>query len=225
MATTNAMFDRLAKAIRHIFTNDSAPSLALVHSARDIHPGFTPAMLKGSRIEAPYSHTDAESEITASSTCAAWIADDRRRSFLADVGAGTVDQALLSVLPSRHQSLRLLGLMRRVLVLDEVHAYDAYMQREIETLLEFQAGLGGSAILLSATLPVSIRQRLANAFEKGLGTDIHSSCIDTEYPLITVCEAQGRTSTKVANQPSRARRLPVRFLRSPEEALSDERGK
>ncbi len=221
MATTNAMFDRLAKAIRHIFTNDSAPTLALIHSARDIHPGFTSAILKGGRIEDSYSQTDdGGSETTASSTCAAWIADDRRRGFLADAGAGTIDQALLSVLPSRHQSLRLLGLMRRVLVLDEVHAYDAYMQREIETLLEFQAGLGGSAILLSATLPVSIRHRLFNAFEKGLGTDVHSSCVGTEYPLITVCESQGRTSRKVANQPSRTRRLPVRFLRSPEDALS-----
>ena len=35
--------------------------------------------------------------------------------------------------------------MRRVLILDEVHAYDPYMQREMEGLLEFQAGLGGSS--------------------------------------------------------------------------------
>lgn len=31
------------------------------------------------------------------------------------------------------------------------------MQREIERLLEFRAGLGGSATLLSATLPLSAR--------------------------------------------------------------------
>ena len=169
MATTNAMFDRLASAIRLIFTEDSSPSLALIHSARDIHPGFRSATLKGGRKESPYSDTNIEADMTASATCAAWIADDRRRGFLADAGAGTIDQALLAILPSRHQSLRLLGLMRRILILDEIHAYDAYMQREIETLLEFQAGLGGSVILLSATLPVSIRKHLSDAFEKGLG--------------------------------------------------------
>ena len=163
------------------------------------------------------------SETTASAACAAWIADDRRRAFLADAGAGTVDQALLSILPSRHQSLRLLGLMRRVLILDEVHAYDAYMQREIERLLEFQAGLGGSAILLSATLPLSVRKRLASAFSKGLGNEeiTHGSVgSDMDYPLATVCGANVRTSMKVLGQSGRARRLPVRFLRTPEEALT-----
>ena len=41
----------------------------------------------------------------SSSACAAWIADDRRKAFLAHVGVGTIDQAILGVLPSRHQSL------------------------------------------------------------------------------------------------------------------------
>ena len=147
MATANAMFDRLAAAHRHLFALDANPSVALAHGARDLHPGFRSAKLRGGRDETPYSDADGqgdESGTTASAACAAWVADDRRRAFLADVGVGTVDQALLSVLPSRHQSLRLLGLMRRVLILDEVHAYDAYMQREMERLLEFQAALGGS---------------------------------------------------------------------------------
>jgi hypothetical protein len=42
--------------------------------------------------------------------------------YLTDVGAGTIDQALLAILPNRHQALRLVGLMRRVLILDEIHA-------------------------------------------------------------------------------------------------------
>ena len=219
MATTNAMFDRLARAIRLIFTEDSSPSLALIHSARDIHPGFRSATMKGGRKESPYSDTDMEADMTASATCAEWIADDRRRGFLADAGAGTIDQALLAILPSRHQSLRLLGLMRRILILDEIHAYDAYMQREIETLLEFQAGLGGSVILLSATLPVSIRKRLSGAFEKGLGGPINNCEVSTAYPLVTVSDSQGRTSKAVAGQSGRARKLPVQFLRTTADAL------
>ena len=159
------------------------------------------------------------SETTASSACAAWIADDRRRAFLADAGAGTIDQALLAVLPCRHQSLRLLGLSRRVLILDEVHAYDAYMQREMEHLLKFQAGLGGSAILLSATLPISVRERLTNAFAKGLGSSAGGEDLDMDYPMITVCSPETTSCMTVEARVDRARTLPVRFLSSPDEAL------
>ena len=225
MATANAMFDRLAAAYRHLFAEDAVPSIALAHGARDMHDGFRSAGLAAGRDEAPYSDDagrENESEMTASAACATWIADDRRRAFLADAGVGTVDQALLSILPSRHQSLRLLGLMRRVLILDEVHACDAYMQREIERLLEFQAGLGGSAILLSATLPLAVRKRLADAFSKGWGTEAltHPAGDNMDYPLATVCGVNARTSTQVPGQPGRARTLPVRFLRTSEEALA-----
>ena len=242
MATANAMFDRLRAAHRALFAPGAVPSVALVHGARDLHPGFRSAVLRGGRAEDSYSgagESDDASNITASAACAGWIADDRRRAFLADVGAGTVDQALLSILPSRHQSLRLLGLMRRVLLLDEVHAYDAYMQREIETLLEFQAGLGGSAILLSATLPMAVRERLTVAFSNGLDepaqlTGTSDRNVDyplataqvtgtpdrnVDYPLATVRAAGVRTETPVSGRPGRARTLPVRFLRTEEEAF------
>ena len=162
--------------------------------------------------------------MTASTACAHWIADDRRRAFLADAGAGTVDQALLSILPSRHQSLRLLGLMRRVLILDEVHAYDAYMQREIERLLEFQAGLGGCAILLSATLPLSIRARLADAFARGLGEREDADRAaggGMAYPMATVRAAGVQFASGVPGRPGHGRTLPVRFLRTPDEALAE----
>ena len=233
MATANAMFDRLAGAHRHLFAADAQPSIALAHGARDMHEGFRAAMQRGGRDEAPYSDTGAArdisettasadaSETTASAACAAWIADDRRRTFLADAGAGTIDQALLAILPSRHQSLRLLGLMHRVLILDEVHAYDAYMQREMERLLEFQAGLGGSAILLSATLPLSVREHLTDAFAKGLGKEAGGAGSSMDYPMATVCATDGCSSMKVAGRPGRARSLPVRFLRSTDEALDE----
>ena len=70
------------------------------------------------------------------------------------------------------------GLADKVLVIDEAHAYDAYMNKELETLLCFHAALGGSAIILSATLPGLKRHTLIDAFRKGLGNDEPwSSCI------------------------------------------------
>ncbi|MCY4454646.1 MAG: CRISPR-associated helicase Cas3' [Immundisolibacterales bacterium] len=222
MATANAMFERLAAVYRRLFSAECRPSIVLAHGARELHQGFQAALPRGGRVERPYSNgdgTEEPSETTASAACAAWIADDRRKAFLADAGAGTIDQAILAVLPSRHQSLRLLGLMRRVLILDEVHAYDAYMQREMERLLEFQAGLGGSAILLSATLPLSIRRRLTDAFAKGLDGDTGAGDDSMDYPLATVCAGETRFAKRVAGQAGRARSLPVRFLRSPDDAL------
>ena len=223
MATANAMFERLAARYRKLFS-EGQPSIALVHGARGMQEGFREAVQRGGRKERAYVAGDAEedSDTTASSACAAWLADDRRRSLLADVGVGTVDQALLSILPSRHQSLRLLGLMRKVLILDEVHAYDAYMQREIETLLEFHAGLGGSAILLSATLPKTVRQRLGAAFAKGSGqVRAADEPHEDAYPLATVHAGAALTETPVGGRADRSRKLPVRFLRSPQEALDE----
>ena len=222
MATANAMFDRLARTQRHLFALGAVPSVSLAHSARWFHEGFRRVTLEAGRNERPYSTVgDPDSEATASTACAAWISDDRRKAFLADLGAGTIDQAMLAVLPSRFQSLRLHGLMRRVLVLDEVHAYDAYMTREMEALLEFQAGLGGSAILLSATLPLSLRERLVAGFARGLGDQqqgappTHASA----YPSATIRAREVHVHARVDGQRGRARRLPVRFVRSPDEGI------
>ena len=221
MATANAMFDRLSERYRCLFARDATPSLSLAHGAKDMHKGFQDAIVRGGRPERSYANGHAgvdESATTASAACAEWVADDRRRAFLADVGAGSIDQALLSVLPSKHQSLRLLGLMRRVLVLDEVHAYDAYMQREMERLIEFQAGLGGPVVLLSATLPLSVRHRLTAAFARGLGREADDIDQSMDYPLFTVCSRPVVSTIPIEGMSDRARRLPVRFLRSATEA-------
>src|SRR5262249_9039299 len=117
MATANAMYDRLAASYRRLFADGSTPSLVLAHGKRRLHNGFADSILESEeRQPQPYDED-------AVAACAMWIADDRRKAFLAHVGIGTVDQALLGVLPSRHQSLRLWGLSDRVLVIDEAHAY------------------------------------------------------------------------------------------------------
>ena len=106
-------------------------------------------------------------EMSASAQCTAWLSDNRKKALLAQVGVGTIDQALIAVLPLHHQSLRLLGLSRNILIVDEVHAFDTYVERVLENLLEFHAAMGGSAILLSATLPQAQRQALISAYCSG----------------------------------------------------------
>jgi CRISPR-associated endonuclease/helicase Cas3 len=203
-ATANAMYARLGSSFRHLFTVDAAPSLVLAHSHRAFHVGFQNSIVNAAaQVRARNGTRDSSDEERPSSAeCADWIADDRRKTFLADVGAGTIDQALLAILPVKHQSLRLWGLADRVLIVDEAHAYDAYMMRELETLLEFHAALGGSAIILSATLPKDMRRRLAAAFRKGVsadrGTSVELEAI--EYPLVTII---GQTGAREVPQPIR----------------------
>jgi CRISPR-associated endonuclease/helicase Cas3 len=168
-ATANAMYARLGSSFRRLFKKEATPSLVLAHGRRALHEGFQASVVDAaSRAQARNGPRGGDGdERPSSAECADWIADDRRKAFLADIGAGTIDQALLAILPVKHQSLRLWGLADKVLIVDEAHAYDAYMTRELETLLEFHAALGGSAVILSATLPKVTRRRLVAAFRKG----------------------------------------------------------
>lgn len=186
MATANAMFDRMADAYRHLFKDEARPSLALVHGRAALDPRFAPAFEAGA--ELGDTAADAADQ-PAEFHCAAWLAEDRRRALLAQVGVGTIDQALLAVLPVRHATLRLQGLQGKVLVVDEAHAFDPYMRRELVELLHFHAALGGSVILLSATLPIDTRRLLVNAYRKGLGA-AELLLVSQDYPLATLTGAE-----------------------------------
>jgi CRISPR-associated endonuclease/helicase Cas3 len=178
MATADAMFDRVRKngAYRRMFADEQI-SLALAHSADRLK--F--ALEEANRRDSGYGKDEVES---ASQQCSAWLSDNRKKALLADFGIGTIDQALLVVLSAKHQSLRLLGLSTKVLIVDEVHACDAYMGELLERLLSFHAALGGSAILLSATLPQNQRGRLVDAFASGLCCPAMPPA-KQDYPLAT----------------------------------------
>lgn len=208
MATANAMFARMGKVYRRLYTEESAPSLALAHGARRLHPGFR-AALESSNPAGPDDYGDGTE--SAECHCAGWLADNSKKSLLAEVGIGTVDQAVLGVLPSRHQSLRLLGLLGKVLIIDEVHAYDAYLFRLICALITFHTASGGSTILLSATLPHGHRQRLIGAYYNGC--DQRPECVQVsganDYPLLTYANSQGVQETALASRPDVCRTIAI----------------
>ena len=112
---------------------------------------------------------------------AAWFRPTRR-AMLAAHGVGTVDQAMLAGMHVKFGFLRLYGLTGRVLVVDEVHAYDAYMTAIIARLLQWCACLKIPVILLSATL--SARQRAAML--EAYGATGGDPGPEAAYPLITV---------------------------------------
>jgi CRISPR-associated endonuclease/helicase Cas3 len=187
MATSNAMYERLSNVYRRFYHEGDLPSLVLAHGASNLSEAFQKSVLLSQQDDDVIyedGRSDEAQELSATAYCNAWLADNRKKTLLADVGVGTLDQALLAVLPARHQSLRLLGLGRKVLLVDEVHAYDSYMQKLLDALLEMHARQDGSVILLSATLPQMMRERLVAAFHRGLGDDAPAAG-SSAYPLAT----------------------------------------
>lgn len=184
MATADGMFDRLRINGRYkrLF-QDEKISLSLAHSAERLR--F--ALEEVNRLDAPYGVNETE---TASRQCTAWLSDSRKKALLADFGVGTIDQAFLSILSAKHQSLRLLGLSTKVLIIDEVHACDGYMGELLGVLLQFHAAMGGSAILLSATLPQSQREAYINAFAAGIKSN-HIVTSKSAYPLASHFSSNG----------------------------------
>ena len=214
-ATANAMYERMAECYRRLFVTDAEPSLALAHGRGRLHEGFRASILPKSAAE---SAVRGEIE-TVQAACAAFFADDRRKALLADVGIGTIDQALLGVLPTKYATLRQLGLASKILIVDEAHAYDAYMSREVERLLTFHAGMGGSAIILSATLPRRMKEQYARAFRGGRHADGVALRCDA-YPLVTQIPMRGAiTETPLDTREDLKRSVAVTRIQDCDEAL------
>lgn len=189
MATANAMFARVEKIATRLYEPGARATLALAHGRADLHPRFRKLAMAsdvpGPRSGKPEKRDDEEdSAITAPE----WLYSELRKALLADLGVGTIDQALLAVLPAKYQALRLAGLAEKVLIVDEAHSYqvhESYMSAELERLVAFQASLGGVAIILSATLPRRAKQRLATAWSKAIKTSGPALASDA-YPCVTL---------------------------------------
>lgn len=214
MATSNAMYQRLGKLHRRFFTAESKPSFVLAHGASHLNESFTAAIDAAQ----PRDRNYIPDEATASAQCNHWLADSRKKALLAEVGVGTIDQALMGVLPFRHQSLRLLGLARKVLIVDEVHAYDAYMQTLLARLLTHHARQGGSAILLTATLPHAMRKSLSDAWSQGLGQAPINLERD-DFPLLTRISASSLREVPLETRPEVVREVAVDWLTEEEQAI------
>lgn len=196
MATSNAMLARLESVAPRLF--EGRPSLALTHGRARMNDLFREIRGRDA--------SDPGGEVS----CGSWLADDRRRVLLADVGVGTIDQALLAVLPTRFNTLRLRALSGRILIVDEAHEFDPYMEIQLRGLLRFHAMLGGSAIVMTATLPLAMRGGYSKAFQKGLGIR-HPREVPTDaYPVLSVI---GRSIDSLEPDAVPATRRDVNVLR------------
>jgi CRISPR-associated endonuclease/helicase Cas3 len=143
MATTNAMYERML-----LFKDVFGTEPVLAHS------------------KSRFLYNSTNNEHT-------FFTNNRKKSLLANICVSTVDQILLSLLPAKHNSLRLLGLVNSVIIIDEIHCYDHYVIRLIKTLFSVLEDFNIHLILLSATLSKTIKENL----------EIRND--EEKYPLIT----------------------------------------
>lgn len=180
-ATGNALFSRALTFLRS-FAGEAAVDVQLVHGG---------AMLNEQVVELRGIY-GAPGDSVASS---AWFSQ-RRRPLLSPYGVGTMDQALFAALNVKHHFVRLWGLSNRVVVLDEVHAYDTYTSGLIEALLRWLKALGSSVVLMSATLPEQRRAVLLRAW--GVG---NQAIPDLRYPRLLLADNRGLQGATCESRP------------------------
>jgi len=130
-----------------------------------------------------------------------------KRALIAPEGVGTIDQALMAALNVKHGFLRLLGLSSKVLIVDEVHAYDEYMTTILERLLEWCRVLRIPVIMLSATLSQPQKLRLINAYG---GVVQEDTDIIEPYPLITIVPLDGSETRVIPVEAQTSRTVHVK---------------
>jgi CRISPR-associated endonuclease/helicase Cas3 len=194
-ATGNAMFKRTLKFLRSQGT-DRKLDLQLLHGAALLNDTFQDLHLTG------IHDSTTGGEVRAGE----WFTN-KKRALLSEYGVGTVDQALLTILPVRHNFVRLWGLANRVVVFDEIHAYDAYTGTLLVHLLRWLLALGSSVVLLSATLSPSIRRKLAEV----VAIDFPEQ--EAEYPRLSVfCSGEVVNQKHFSADPARRLTLQLQAI-------------
>lgn len=199
-ATSNAMFKRVLDDYLRTRGHQGKLNLQLVHG--DALLAQMAEVQEGEIPEFSPNNIGDEGDVEAQS----WFTA-KKRPLLAPFGVGSVDQVLLSVLQTKHWFVRLFGLAGKVLIFDEVHAYDTYMNTILERLLRWLAELDCTVILLSATLPEDKRKALAKAYSGREDIDCKP------YPRITLVRSRQYPNQQSDSSPESVE-IPIEEQRS-----------
>lgn len=182
-ATSNGIFPRIIDWLNSVKKDsEDTVSLRLVHGKAYLNDQFL-SLAKGINMD------DAED---GSIIVNEWFSG-RKTTSLDDFVVGTVDQFLMVALKQKHLALRHLGFSKKVVIIDEVHAYDAYMSQYLLEATEWMGAYRVPVVILSATLPEQKRYELIKSYMKGKGVrwnktereEIEKSLKTSAYPLIS----------------------------------------
>jgi CRISPR-associated helicase Cas3/CRISPR-associated endonuclease Cas3-HD len=167
-ATADAMFSRVRAWLDRL-PRDHDVSLTLAHGKAALNEEFDGVVRAGRftsvGIDEPAS-VDDQHPVNPEVIAHQWLSG-RKKGVLASFVVGTVDQVLFAGLKSRHLALRHLALAGKVVIIDEVHAYDVYMSQYLHRVLHWLGAYQVPVVLLSATLPHPRRNELIEAYRGG----------------------------------------------------------
>lgn len=210
MATGNAMFRRLTSWVENIELASGDRTVNLIHSKANISDDLD-ALRNVDDHDRPYAYE--------------WFIGSKK-ALLASFCATTIDQLLMAAYDSKHTLLRHLGLSNKVVVIDEIHAYDAHMGSYLCRLLAILGEYKVPVIMLSATLTPTARMRYIGAYNNPSmrydDVSPYEGPTDedgiTPYPLITCATDNGtRFETCPPSKPTATTRIA--FIGTSDEAL------
>ncbi len=135
--------------------------------------------------------------------------EQSKRGLLAPFSVGTIDQALMAAMSVKHGFVRAFGLAGKVVILDEVHSYDAYTGTILDALVQILRKMRCTIIILSATLNHNRRAAL-----------IPQSGVTQNYPLITASNDE-TPIREIAVSPPEQVKVFLRSNATDEEALEE----
>lgn len=179
MATTDAMFTRVRRWLEALPSCDfdNEKTVWLAHGKAQLNNDFRGIIAASHRRFSSVDQDDVKQEssqnrkkkqidVPPETVVSDWLWG-RKKGALANFLVCTVDQVLMSALQMKHVVLRQLAMANKVVIIDECHAYDAYMQEYLKMALEWLGGYRTPVILLSATLPECQRNAMVEAYLKG----------------------------------------------------------
>ena len=198
--TSNRIHERVLSFLSNVVADPSC--MALVHgnawlTENRIQP------LKPTILEQNTENEEPDQALQANR----WFSDSRR-AMLAPFGVGTIDQALMAVLPVKFSALRLFALGGKVVVIDEVHSYDPYTAALVDRAVAWLLEVKCTVIILSATLTQDRRAALIAA------VGAKETTISEAYPLITKVSTGSTTAEtiKVSDPKSSSKSVYVSML-------------
>lgn len=176
-ATTNSMFDRV-----HTWLNHSLPQSST-------HPEqFTLNLMHSKAQLNAHAHLPQARNVSSHNAVVAndWFTG--KKSILVQFNVATIDNLLTMALKQRHLFLKHLALSGKIVIIDEIHAYDSYMNSYLTKVLRWLGAYHVPTIALSATLPAAKRLEFFKAYTRGkyrTKPNIPSPLSDDAYPLLT----------------------------------------
>lgn len=176
-ATANGIFKRIKSWGEAQAEETNADiSIRLAHGLAELNEDYREIFEGSSNAEGE----DTEGRLIVNS----WF-KGKKQALLASFVTGTVDQFLLAGLKQKHVMLRHLGLASKVVIIDECHAYDAYMSTYLDRVIEWMGAYHVPVIILSATLPAKRRSQLIDRYIGKSSCDNEEWRSTRKYPLIT----------------------------------------